>query len=155
MLWRYRSHVHHRILPCNSGNVDEPDMSYRMLNPTWIAWQMSVSMTAKTSAIHPSGSHLNPTVAFTTDESKLRLESPMPAPYSERARERTFSSSRVGTTWIPSSPVANKPLVVAIRLAFVWRSLERAAAVNEAARLGVPVASSVLVMARRLYELRM
>lgn len=54
---------------------------------------------------------------------------------------------------MPSSPVANKPLVVAIRLAFVWRSLERAAAVNEAARLGVPVASRLLVIARRLFVL--
>jgi hypothetical protein len=51
---------------------------------------------------------------------------------------------------MPSSPVANKPLVVAIRLALVWRSLQRAAAVNEVARLGVPVVSRVLVIARRL-----
>lgn len=51
---------------------------------------------------------------------------------------------------MPSSPVANNPLVVAIRFALVWRSLERAAAVNEVARLGVPVASRVLVIARRL-----
>lgn len=127
---------------------------YRMFNPTWMAWQMSISMTAKISAIGPSCCHLNPIVAFTTDESKLRPENPMPAPYSERARARTFSSSEVGITWIPSGPVANKPLVVAIRFALVWRSRARAAAVNEAARLGVPVASRVLVIARRLFALR-
>lgn len=56
---------------------------------------------------------------------------------------------------MPSSPVANRPFVVAIRLALVWRSRLRAAAVNDAARLGVPVASSVLVIARRLSVLEM
>lgn len=56
---------------------------------------------------------------------------------------------------MPSCPVANNPLVVAIRFALVWRSRERAAAVNEVARLGVLVASSVLVIARRLVMLKM
>ena len=115
---------------------------------------MSVSMTARVSAIGPCGSHLSPTVAFTTDESSPIAENPIPAPYSERARDRIFSSSVVGTAWIPSSPVANNPFVVAIRFALVWRSRLRAAAVNDAARLGVPVASSVLVIARRLSVLR-
>lgn len=56
---------------------------------------------------------------------------------------------------MPSSPVANNPFVFAIRFALVWRSRQRAAAVNDAARLGVPVASRVLVIARRLSVLKM
>ena len=56
---------------------------------TWIACVMSESMMARKSAISPSSSHWRPMVARTIVTRSAKLEKPIPAPKSERARVTT------------------------------------------------------------------